>query len=103
MQTHPTKVTGIFCAGRWIILLCCLLAATPVLAAAGEFSLDFTTIRLGDDAQGAVVQTAQADTATLPAEASPSGLPVVLVVGGIQGDEPGGFSAATLLTTHYTI
>ena len=29
--------------------------------------------------------------------------PAVLVVGGIQGDEPGGFSAATLLATHYTI
>ena len=27
----------------------------------------------------------------------------VLVIGGIQGDEPGGFSAATLLATHYTI
>ena len=29
--------------------------------------------------------------------------PAVLIVGGIQGDEPGGFSAATLLATHYTI
>lgn len=29
--------------------------------------------------------------------------PVVLVVGGIQGDEPGGFSAATLLITSYRI
>ncbi len=29
--------------------------------------------------------------------------PVMLVVGGIQGDEPGGFSAASLLVTHYTI
>lgn len=27
----------------------------------------------------------------------------VLVIGGIQGDEPGGFSAATLLATHYEI
>lgn len=32
-----------------------------------------------------------------------SGAPVVLVVGGIQGDEPGGFSAATLLAMRYTI
>lgn len=32
-----------------------------------------------------------------------SGTPVVLVVGGIQGDEPGGFSAASLLATHYRI
>lgn len=29
--------------------------------------------------------------------------PTVLVFGGIQGDEPGGFSAASLLTTHYEI
>ncbi len=29
--------------------------------------------------------------------------PVLLVVGGIQGDEPGGFSAATLLATRYNI
>ena len=28
--------------------------------------------------------------------------PAVLVIGGIQGDEPGGYSAATLLATHYT-
>lgn len=32
----------------------------------------------------------------------PSG-PTLLVVGGIQGDEPGGFSAASLLVTHYKI
>lgn len=31
------------------------------------------------------------------------GEPTVLVVGGIQGDEPGGFSAATLLITSYRI
>ncbi|MFW5735328.1 MAG: M99 family carboxypeptidase catalytic domain-containing protein, partial [Oceanidesulfovibrio sp.] len=29
--------------------------------------------------------------------------PTILVVGGIQGDEPGGFNAASLLVTHYTI
>ncbi len=33
----------------------------------------------------------------------PGGGPVLLVVGGIQGDEPGGFSAASLLVTSYTI
>lgn len=31
------------------------------------------------------------------------GAPAVLIVGGIQGDEPGGFSAASLLATHYTV
>ncbi|QJT10757.1 deacylase [Oceanidesulfovibrio marinus] len=29
--------------------------------------------------------------------------PTLLVIGGIQGDEPGGFNAASLLVTHYTI
>lgn len=29
--------------------------------------------------------------------------PTLLVIGGIQGDEPGGFSAASLLSTHYSI
>jgi hypothetical protein len=27
----------------------------------------------------------------------------LLVIGGIQGDEPGGFNAASLLVTHYRI
>ncbi|WP_245576349.1 M99 family carboxypeptidase catalytic domain-containing protein [Desulfovibrio cuneatus] len=31
------------------------------------------------------------------------GGPTLLVVGGIQGDEPGGFSAAALIASHYTI
>ncbi len=29
--------------------------------------------------------------------------PVLLVIGGIQGDEPGGFSAATLIATRYSV
>ncbi|MCB1743067.1 MAG: succinylglutamate desuccinylase/aspartoacylase family protein [Gammaproteobacteria bacterium] len=29
--------------------------------------------------------------------------PTLLVIGGIQGDEPGGFNAASLLLTHYTV
>ena len=33
----------------------------------------------------------------------PGGGATLLVVGGIQGDEPGGFSAASLLATNYTI
>ncbi len=31
------------------------------------------------------------------------GGPVMLVIGGIQGDEPGGFSAANLIATRYTV
>lgn len=46
---------------------------------AETFPLDFTTIQLGDGDRAA------------------------LVVGGIQGDEPGGFSAATLLATRYSV
>ncbi len=29
--------------------------------------------------------------------------PTLLIIGGIQGDEPGGFSAASLIASHYTI
>lgn len=65
-------------AAALLAFFCCLWARP--LAAAPVPPLDFTLTRLGD-ASG----------------------PVALVVGGIQGDEPGGFSAATLLTTHYTI
>ncbi len=32
-----------------------------------------------------------------------NGEPCALIIGGIQGDEPGGFSAATLFITHYQI
>lgn len=52
-------------------------AATCAHAAPEGSNLDFTLHRLGTSG------------------------PVVLVVGGIQGDEPGGFSAASLLVTHY--
>lgn len=44
-------------------------------------SLDFTLHKLGADSDG----------------------PTVLVIGGIQGDEPGGFTAASLLVTDYKI
>lgn len=60
---------------RWLPV-CAIL---PGMAAAQANPLDFSTIRLGDAA------------------------PIVLVVGGIQGDEPGGFSAATLIATRYTV
>lgn len=57
-----------------LCLALCLLAAPGALAG----QPDFTVTELG------------------------TGSPVVLVVGGIQGDEPGGFSAAALLATQYT-
>lgn len=55
-------------------VLSCLI---PALCAASP--LDFTTFRLGSAPR------------------------VTLIIGGIQGDEPGGFSAATLLATRYEI
>lgn len=62
-----------------LFCLVCLFCLPALIAASEGFPLDFTTIRLGD------------------------GPRVVLVIGGIQGDEPGGFSAATLLATRYEI
>lgn len=60
------------------LFLCCVLfLLSGAVHAQDAFPLDFTVIRLGE------------------------GPRTVLVVGGIQGDEPGGFSAATLLSTHY--
>lgn len=40
---------------------------------------------------------------TLYKKGQENGENVMLVIGGIQGDEPGGFNAASLLVTHYTI
>lgn len=60
-----------------VFLLAALGLAFSV--AYGAPALDFATFRLGD------------------------GSKVVLIVGGIQGDEPGGFSAANLLATRYEI
>lgn len=62
-----------------LLLLWAFLGGFLVRPAAADDTLDFTTIRLG------------------------TGRQAVLVVGGIQGDEPGGFSAATLLGTRYEI
>lgn len=62
-----------------LVLPAAFFAILHVCGAARASPLDFTTFRLG---------------------AAPA---VALVVGGIQGDEPGGFSAATLLATRYEI
>lgn len=58
-----------------------------------------------------VKKTATAAKKTVAPEEAPmwslhklgEGSPKVLIIGGIQGDEPGGFSAAALLSTHYTV
>ncbi len=66
--------------GICIILLCCY--GNPKIADAKnnhEDLLDFSLFHIGSSA------------------------PVMLVIGGIQGDEPGGFSAATLIATRYTV
>lgn len=62
-----------------IFLAFFLLAPCFSLVFAHAYKLDFDTFRLGD------------------------GEKTVLVIGGIQGDEPGGFSAANLLATRYEI
>lgn len=102
-------------AGHCLLFLCLCLAALcggPCEAAEPTFSLNFITVHLGNAADNAPQAQPAASSAGLdnaqPAESSASSPTmgkgrVVLVVGGIQGDEPGGFSAATLLTTHYTI
>lgn len=66
---------------RVIVQICvmCICLAFFLVGQCQAFPMDFTTFRLGD------------------------GTRAVLVVGGIQGDEPGGFSAATLLATRYEI
>ena len=58
------------------MLLCALAVAAPLAS-----PLEFTLHRHRDDPGGNTM----------------------LVIGGIQGDEPGGFNAASLLVTHYTV
>ncbi len=72
---------------RWVILLACLIGplglGLPSGSRAGtlDFPLDFSVHTLSSEVPG--------NTA--------------LIVGGIQGDEPGGFNAAALIATHYKI
>jgi len=61
-----------------VLLCCCLLSSG---AEASNSPLAFSLHKLGNDKGGNTI----------------------LVIGGIQGDEPGGFHAASLLITHYTI
>ena len=75
----PGRGPGVLACPALLCGLLLLLCGPARQAGAESFPLDFTTIRLG---------------------AAPR---AVLVVGGIQGDEPGGFSAATLLATRYEI
>ena len=61
-----------------VCFICFLVLAKP---ASADVHLDFTLHKLESDRPGNTL----------------------LVVGGIQGDEPGGFNAASLLVTHYKI
>lgn len=61
------------------IVLCIPLAAVAGPVTFADVPLHFSVYRMGTES------------------------PTALVVGGIQGDEPGGFSAATLLVTRYTV
>ncbi|SBW03079.1 Purine nucleoside phosphorylase [uncultured delta proteobacterium] len=71
------------------------MAARPVCAASPAI-----------DARAAKAVAVEADRPDLEFSfhrLGPGGGATLLVVGGIQGDEPGGFSAASLLVTNYTI
>lgn len=63
------------------LLLSLIFVLMMTLSAFAQNPLDFSLHKLGSDAEG----------------------PTILVVGGIQGDEPGGFSAAGMLVSHYKI
>jgi hypothetical protein len=67
---------------KFLVIGLMMLPISQAQAFRGVNTLDFSLIKNG-----------QAD----------SDGPVILVIGGIQGDEPGGFNAASLLTTHYDI
>ncbi|SIN88214.1 M14 family metallopeptidase [Halodesulfovibrio marinisediminis] len=63
------------------LLLSFILITLTAISAFAQNPLDFSLHKLGNDPNG----------------------PTILVVGGIQGDEPGGFSAAGMLVSHYEI
>ncbi len=74
--TSPNVVSGLF----FLLLLFGMCAYAPIEAqSAASSDLDFSFFEKGQ------------------------GNPVMLVIGGIQGDEPGGFSAATLIATRYNV
>ncbi len=79
MMTHIPRIhTALFLTVLWGLLLSAW-AAVPAAAQTGN--LDFTLHKLESGMEGNTL----------------------LVVGGIQGDEPGGFNAASLLVSHYRI
>lgn len=63
------------------LLLSFILVFATAVSAFAQSPLDFSLHKLGNDPAG----------------------PTILVIGGIQGDEPGGFSAAGMLVSHYNI
>lgn len=66
---------------KYCLLSLCLVLTNIAFANNAANSLDFTLHKLGNNDDG----------------------PTILVIGGIQGDEPGGFTAASLLVTDYQI
>lgn len=65
----------------WLAALPCLGADLPITGRLITPAPDFTVHRISSGVPG----------------------PTALIVGGIQGDEPGGFNAAALVVTHYRI
>ena len=74
------RVSG-YQISKFLLIACLLFFSSQLYAARGINALDFSLIKKGQPDEG----------------------PVILVIGGIQGDEPGGFNAASLLTTHYQV
>ena len=85
MLRWAKRITACAAPGNrlWLVILCAGLACWGGLrpAAAADRALDFSVHTLSSGLPG----------------------PTALIVGGIQGDEPGGFNAAALIATHYKI
>lgn len=119
MMTHRTaQRPAAFRHGvrPWLYCLAALLClhAAPALAASpAQAKRPATTQVVASASPTPAVVTAAADLTKTPPRHTELDFnlyklgtgngPTVLVVGGIQGDEPGGFSAASLLVTHYAI
>lgn len=78
---------------------CLFIVFTLISAMLLRFAGDASAAKPGKGEETLPPLTSPLDF-TLTTHGSGEG-PTVLIVGGIQGDEPGGFSAAALLATHY--
>ncbi|MCC8194322.1 MAG: deacylase [Deltaproteobacteria bacterium] len=85
----------IFRAVAFFLAAACCVTAQSALASPPVFD--------PREPKAVAVETDRPDLGFSFHRLGPGGGATLLVVGGIQGDEPGGFSAASLLVTNYTI